>query len=238
MEENMRVKLSILITILSFIWTVSLFAHPYDFIKELKTNCQQGINEDLISNFPLYGLETTIMNYNACAKPQIMQNLSPAQKAILEKLALKIEKVKSSLSPAQLANIKKSDDYVVDSLRALKDAVEPQDLSKLTKEETAELDKNLKAIFWKMINALKINDIELALTYFSDYHKDKQRKIFKALSAEALQESIKNIKELSLTWARGDTVHYEVSNTQNGQNYFFPLSFFQDLDGKWRILDF
>ena len=160
MEENMRVKLSILITILSFIWTVSLFAHPYDFIKELKTNCQQGINEDLISNFPLYGLETTIMNYNACAKPQIMQNLSPAQKAILEKLALKIEKVKSSLSPAQLANIKKSDDYVVDSLRALKDAVEPQDLSKLTKEETAELDKNLKAIFWKMINALKINDIE------------------------------------------------------------------------------
>jgi len=224
--------------ILSFTWTVISFAHPYDFIKELTTNCQQGINEDLISNFPLYGLETTIMNYNACAKPQIMQKLSPAQKAILEKLALKIEKAKGSLSPEQLANIKKSDDYVVDSLRALKDAVEPQDLSKLTKEETAELDKNLKAIFWKMIDALKMNDIELALTYFSDFHKDKPRKMFQALSAEALQKSIRDIKGLSSMEIWGDTVHYEVSNTQNGQNYLFPLDFVQDLDGKWRILDY
>ncbi len=234
----MKIKLSLPIIILSFFCATTSFAHPYGFIEELTTNCKQSINEDLISNFPLYGLETTIMNYNACAKPQIMQNLSPAQKAILEKLALKIEKAKSSLSPAQLANIKKSDDYVVDSLRALKDAVAPQDLSKLTKQEMAELDKHLKSIFWKMTDALKNNDIDKALSYFSDYSKDKHRKMFEVLSQEAIQESMRDTKEISFQSIMGYNVHYEITSTHNGKKFSYPLDFIQDLDGKWRILEF
>lgn len=237
----MKIKLSLLITILSFFCTTTSFAHPYDLMREANANCKQFIDASSKSALPLNDPEMPemiVMNYIICTKPEIMKNLSSAEKSHLEEMAVKVENQKNSLSPEQWVRIKQYDNYYTESFKVLKDAVAPRDLSKLTKEERAELDKHLQSIFWKMTDALKNNDIELALSYFSDYHKDKQRQMFQALPAEALQKSVKNIKELSITWIRGDTVHYEVSNNQNGQNYLFPLDFVQDLDGKWRILDF
>lgn len=234
----MKIKLSLLIIILSVFCATTSFAHPYDLIIELKTNCKRFIDESSKSEFPLYGLEMTVMNYTICTKPEIMKNLSSAEKSHLKELALKIEKTKSSLSPEQSARIKEYDDYVVGSLKILKDAVAPQDLSKLTKQEMAELDKNLKAIFWKMTDALKNNDIDKALSYFSDYSKDKHRKMFKVLSPEAIQEVIRDTKEITFTTIRGDSVHYEIITTHNGEKFLYPLDFVQDLDGKWKILNY
>lgn len=234
----MKTILSILIFIFSFFCATTSFAQTHDFIKKLNSNCKKFIEESSNSEFLLVDLETTVMNYITCTKSEIMKNLSYAEISHLKELTSKIEKMKTSLSSGQLARIKEYDDYVVDSLKILKDAVAPQDLSKLTKQEMAELDKHLKSIFWKMIDALKNNDINKALSYFADSSKDKQRKIFEALTQEALQESVRETEEISFRSILGYWVHYEVTTTENEKKFSYPLLFIQDMDGKWKIEEY
>ena len=234
----MKIKVSILITVLSVFCTNTLFAHPYDLMREANANCKKFIDASSKSELSLNDPEMIVMNYIICTKPEIMKNLSSAEKSHLEELALKVEKTKSSLSPTQLARIKVADDYYSNSFKILKDAVEPKDLSKLTKEETAELDKHLKSIFWKMTDALKKNDIELALSYFSIYSKEKHRKMFQVLSPAAIQEVVRNTEEITITTIWGDKVHYEITSIQNGESHLYLLDFVQDLDGNWRILNY
>jgi len=233
----MKIKVFIMITVLSVLYATNSFADPYEFIKGVCSNCKDFIKDSSRPDFTPTD-EMIVTNYTICTKPEIMKNLSSAEKSHFENLGSRIEKAKKNLSPEQLARIKGYDDYLTNHLKILQNAVAPQDLSKLTKEEMAELDKQLKSIFWKMIDALKSNNIELALSYFSDYSKDKHRKMFGVLSKEAIQEVIRNTREISLTSIRGNTVHYEMTANENGKEYLYPLDFVQDLDGKWRISEY
>ncbi len=175
--------------------------------------------------------------FTACSKEEITQNLSNGEKKYLDELAIQIKNARTGLSQKELEALKAEENLVNSNWGKLKKSVKPRDISKLTKQEMADLDNHLKSIWRMLIEALSNNDIESAVSYIADRQQETYRAQLNALPAEARQKMAREMAEGKIYFEeiRGNSAIYDYSVTREGKKYSNELTFMQDIDGKWKI---
>ncbi|MGV7223482.1 MAG: DUF4124 domain-containing protein [Nitrospinales bacterium] len=176
----------------------------------------------------LVGVECLL---NQIKKRKTIKELTQGEKAQVENLSSKAEEAKEGLTQQQLAQLKQA--VVLINARWEQDHRE-----ELTPVELADLDKLLRSKWNKMREALSRNEIEKAVSYFSDSTKDVFRKTFSALPPEKRSQLAQDLGDIQFIKERGNTVEYDLRTTEDGKKYSYFLLFEKGYDGVWRIRSF
>lgn len=148
----------------------------------------------------------------------------------------KVKKMDDSIShtntPAQTIN-KKSEHSP---------AIKPDEIKaekyKRGSAEFVTLEGQLSNTWNNMRQALKVRNIEGALTYFTESTRDSFRSQFTAMKKD-LPEIAKEMGEARLVKVEEDSfAECDIRRVENGETYSFMLQFVRDYDGMWRIRTF
>ena len=184
--------------------------------------------EEKLTFEELVGVEWLL---NQIKKPKAIKELTQDERVQVESLSLKAEEAKKVLTHQQLALLKQAVAYI--------NAKWKQDhRDELTPVELADLDKLLRSIWNKMREALSRNEIDKAVSYFSDSTKDAYRKTFSTLTPEKRSKLAQNLVDIQFIKERGNTVEYDLRITEDGKKYSYFLLFEKTYDGVWRIRSF
>lgn len=198
-------------------------------IKELRSSlAYYSKMEEKLTFQELVGVEWLL---NQIKKPKAIKELTQDEKVQVENLLSKTKEAKEGLTHQQLAQLKQAVAFI--------NAKWDQDhREELTSVELADLDKLLRSKWNKMREALSRNEIEKAVSYFSDSTKDAYRKTFSALPPEKRSQLAQDLDDIQFIKERGNTVEYDLRTTEDGKKYSYFLLFEKGYDGVWRIRSF
>ncbi len=89
-----------------------------------------------------------------------------------------------------------------------------------------------------MREALRQNETEKAISYFSDSTKDAYRKVFTSLPPEKRAQFVRDLGNIQFVRETGLSAEYDLRRTRDGKVYSYPLRFEKGSDGTWKIKAF
>ena len=107
-----------------------------------------------------------------------------------------------------------------------------------TGEELSSLDMHLKSIWSEMLAALKVKDVDRAVSYYSHETRETYRELF-ASQKEILPKIAEDLSDIQLIKMNSPRdVEYDIRSVENGVTYSYMLIFINDIDGEWKILKY
>ena len=103
--------------------------------------------------------------------------------------------------------------------------------------DEAALDGLLRARWNGMRQALIQNDIDTAVSYFTNSSKGSYQEMFSALSSD-LSQIEQELGDIQFIKIMNSSVEYDIRITRHGEEYSFYLLFLRDEDGLWKIRSF
>lgn len=100
--------------------------------------------------------------------------------------------------------------------------------------DAAQRDKLFTSLWNGMNDALKIGNVNAALSYLNESAKRKYQPVFETLKAQfpPIIASYSPLRRISITESIGE---YAIVRNFNGQNRLYLIYFLQDADGVWRV---
>ncbi len=103
--------------------------------------------------------------------------------------------------------------------------------------DQAELDALLRTKWEGMRQALAQNDVNGAVSYFSESTKESYREMFTILS-DSLTEIEQELSDIQFIDIMKNAAECDIRITRDGNEYSFYLLFIKDVDGLWKIKSF
>ena len=113
-----------------------------------------------------------------------------------------------------------------------------QDTIAITVMNKTELDALLKAKWEGMKGALIAGDIDKALTYFVEGSIERYRQAFTDVGSARVNSILSGVTELRYNTVYGPVAQYWALRTESDGTFAYPLTFFQDANGIWKIMGF
>lgn len=103
--------------------------------------------------------------------------------------------------------------------------------------DKGQLDALLKGKWAKMRTALANSDVEVAVSYYSNYSKENFRKQFIALMTY-VKQIVSEMKTINFVRSDDNIAEYDLRIERSSTWYSFQVLFLRDSDGVWRIRNY
>ncbi len=100
------------------------------------------------------------------------------------------------------------------------------------------IDALLKGKWEGMKAKLMGGDVEGVLGYFVEGSKNRYSQVFAAVGSVNIDSIISSIIELRFNTMYGPVAQYWALRAESGGTFAYPITFFQDANGIWKIMGF
>ena len=131
----------------------------------------------------------------------------------------------------------KAEDHSQDAERRFKDFLKKEYGAKEScpDETQAEIQQAIKSTWSKMSKAMVAGDLERALTYFSVFTRESNRRKLSSFSLEDLKSIFGNYETIAIYTIDKGAAECGLIRKEKTGNYSYPVHFVKDLDCVWRI---
>ncbi|WP_022667150.1 hypothetical protein [Desulfospira joergensenii] len=146
------------------------------------------------------------------------------------------KKIKESLSMEGKSD--KEIDYIIKKI--FRGEADPDEDQKMPEEIKAETDRQLHTLWKEMRTALSNNDIETAMSCFSEKSQNTYRSLFEKLPHKKLRELAEGLKDLQLIkFHSARYAEYDVQETRDGEQVSWMVVFIKPpWENDWKIKSF